>query len=387
MSRRSICVLTGSRADYGLLYHPMRAIEASPHFDLQIAVTGMHLAPEFGRTVQSIEQDGMPIAGRVEMLTSSDTAVGVAKSMALGTAGFADLFDRLRPDLVLLLGDRFEMLAAASAALVAAIPMAHLCGGDVTEGAYDESIRHALTKFAHFHFVTNEPARRRVVQLGENPDRVHLVGSPGLDYIRHFTPTPRQDIADRLGVDASRPWLLVTFHPATRDAGSPAGQMAALLAALEAWLAKGFAVIATLPNADNEGRALGEQLGDWSAGHAHAHAFPSLGQQLYLSVMAEARAVIGNSSSGLYEAPSFKRPTVNIGSRQRGRLKAESVIDSAAETGDIDRAIAAALALDCSSTLNPYGDGSASERIVDILAGIPDFRAGLAKTFFDAESA
>lgn len=384
MSRRRICFVTGSRADYGLLYHPMRAVAAEPGFELQVAVTGMHLAPQFGLTVGAIEADGFPITGRVESLLASDTGSGVAKSMALGTAGFADFLTRAEPDLLMLLGDRYEMLAAANAALVMGIPMAHLCGGDVTEGAYDDSIRHALTKMAHLHFVTNADAARRVVQLGEDPARVHDVGSSGLDFIRTFTPMARAELAAQIGVDPARPWLLVTFHPVTRDARPSGEQLNALLDALEPLLADHDVVI-TQPNADNEGLTLTLRIEAWVAGHHHARLFASLGHARYLSAMRHAAAVIGNSSSGLYEAPSFAVPTVNIGTRQQGRPRAASVIDCPPEREAIAAAIGKALAMDCSGVTNPYGDGHASERIVAVLGDIPDFRELLAKPFHDLE--
>lgn len=384
MIARRICFVTGSRADYGLLYHPMRAIAAEPGFELQVAVTGMHLSPQFGLTVSAIEADGFPIVGRVESLLASDTGTGIAKSMALGTAGFADLLARAEPDLLVLLGDRYEMLAAANAALVMGVPMAHLCGGDVTEGAYDDSIRHALTKMAHLHFVTNAEAADRVIQLGEAPGRVHNVGSSGLDFVRNFERLDRAALASDLGIDVERPWLLVTFHPVTRDARPSGEQLQALLDALEPLLA-GHSVIITQPNADNEGLTLTRQIEAWVADRPHAHLFASLGQTRYLSVMAEAAAVIGNSSSGLYEAPSFAVPTVNIGTRQQGRPRAASVIDCLPEREAIAAAIQQALAMDRTGVTNPYGDGHTSERIVAVLKGIADFRALLAKPFHDLE--
>ena len=384
MTARRICFVTGSRADYGLLWHPMRAVAAEPGFELQVAVTGMHLSPQFGLTVGAIEADGFPITGRVESLLDSDTGSGIAKSMARGTAGFADLLTEAAPDLLVLLGDRYEVLAAANAALVMGVPMAHLCGGDVTEGAYDDSIRHALTKMAHLHFVTNADAARRVIQLGEAPERVYDVGSSGLDFVRNFERLDRAALAEQLGVDADRPWLLVTFHPVTRDARPSGVQLQALLDALEPLLATHSAIV-TQPNADNEGLTLTRQIEAWVAGRAHAHLFASLGQTRYLSVMAEAEAVIGNSSSGLYEAPSFDVPTVNIGTRQQGRPRATSVIDCAPERDAIAAAISQALAMDCSGVTNPYGDGHTSERIVAVLKQIPDFRALLNKRFHDLE--
>lgn len=384
MTPRRICFVTGSRADYGLLWHPMRAVAAEPGFELQVAVTGMHLSPQFGLTVGAIEADGFPIVGRVESLLDSDTGSGIAKSMARGTAGFADLLSEAVPDLLVLLGDRYEVLAAANAALVMGVPMAHLCGGDVTEGAYDDSIRHALTKMAHLHFVTNADAATRVAQLGESPENIHNVGSSGLDFVRKFQRLDRATLAADLGIDADRPWLLVTFHPVTRDARPSTEQLQALLDALEPLRAE-HSVIITQPNADNEGLTLTRQIETWVTGRANAHLFASLGQTRYLSVMAEAAAVIGNSSSGLYEAPSFAVPTVNIGTRQQGRPRAASVTDCPPEREAIAAAIAQALALDCTGVTNPYGDGHTSERIVTVLKKVPDFHALLNKRFHDLE--
>jgi UDP-hydrolysing UDP-N-acetyl-D-glucosamine 2-epimerase len=382
VARRKICVVTGGRADYGLLYWPMKEIQASPHFALQVAVTGMHLSPEFGATVATIERDGFPVEARVEMLLSSDTPVGVAKSIGLGVIGFADALERLRPDLLLLLGDRFEILAAAEAALVARLPVAHLCGGDVTEGAFDEAIRHAITKMAHLHFATNEPAARRLRQLGEDPRRIFTVGSPGIDYIRRLEPMSRAELARETGLDLDRRLLLVTFHPATLSHGSAVGEFDELLAALEG-LGPDVALAFTRPNADNDGRALARRLDDFVAAHPHARAFAALGSRLYLSLLRHADAMVGNSSSGLYEAPSLGTPTVDIGDRQQGRLKAESVISCGAERGAIAAAIAQALQRGKRPVKNPYGDGDSARRIVDILASIDDFRALTKKRFFD----
>jgi len=382
MSKRRICVVTGSRADYGLLRPVMRSVERAPELDLQVAVTGMHLSPDFGMTVEEIEKDGFAIAARVDSLLPDDSGTGIAGSIARGVVGFAETFDRLKPDLVVVLGDRYEILAAATAALVQRIPIAHLCGGDVTEGAYDEAIRHSLTKMASLHFVTNEKSRRRVIQLGEPPERVHLAGSPGLDELAGFEPIPRDELAARFEIDADRPWLLATFHPVTRESDS-LGQFEAFLAALETLVGEGYAAIVTQSNADNEGRVLAARLAKWAKGRDEVHASVSLGQKLYLSAMANAAAVVGNSSSGLYEAPSFKAPTVNIGTRQSGRLKLRSVVDCSPEAAEIVEAVGKARALDLSGLENPYGDGHAAERIVRILAATPDYRALLAKSFHD----
>ena len=382
MARRKICVVTGGRADYGLLYWPMREIAASADFELQLIATGMHLAPEFGATLAAIEGDGFHIDARVEMLLASDTPAGIAKSIGLGVIGFADALDRLRPDLLLLLGDRFEILAAAQAALVARVPVAHLCGGDVTEGAFDEAIRHSISKMAHLHFATNADAARRLRQLGEDPERIFAVGSTGIDAILRMSPMSRDDLERATGLDLGRRLLLVTFHPATLGRGAAQDEMEELLAALEA-LGDTLSIAFTRPNSDTEGRLLARRLERFTAVHDNTRLFAALGSHTYLSLLRHADAVAGNSSSGLYEAPSLGTPTVDIGDRQQGRLKASSVISCPAERAAISAAIAEALRRGKKVVANPYGSGDASRRIVEILASVPDFRALTRKRFFD----
>lgn len=386
MKKRNICVVTGSRADYGLLHWLMKEIRADGDLGLQLVATGMHLAPEFGLTYRAIEADGFAIDAKVEMLLSSDTPTGIAKSVGVGVMGFADALERLRPDILLLLGDRYEILAAAQAALVARIPIAHVAGGDSTEGAFDESIRHAITKMAHLHFVTNEVSARRVRQLGENPRHVFNVGSPGIDYIKRLEPIGRTELQELLDFRFRKRNLLVTFHPVTLDAQPAVDQFEELLSAL-AGLGQEFGVVFTMPNADTEGRALMRRLEDFVASHANAKAFTSLGQERYLSMMAHADAVVGNSSSGLYEAPSLGKPTVNIGDRQKGRLQAASVFNCVPEAGAIAAAIAQALSFDAAGVVNPYGDGNSSARIKDCLKRVPDPAGLLQKHFFDVAGA
>lgn len=383
MAERVICVVTGSRADYGLLQWVMREIKDDADLRLQVVVTGMHLAPEFGLTFRAIEADGFAIDARVEALLSSDTPVGVAKSMGLGVIGFADALDRLRPDILLVLGDRFEILAAVQAALVARIPVAHIAGGDTTEGAFDEAIRHAITKMAHLHFVTNEVAARRVRQLGENPECVHNVGSPGIDTIKRLRLLDRDGIEAALGMRLRKTNLLVTFHPATLDEQAADAQFGELLLALGG-LGDEVGIVFTLPNADTGGRAIIRQIEGFVATRPAARAFASLGQERYLSLMAQVDAVVGNSSSGLYEAPSLGKPAVNIGDRQKGRLQAASVVNCDPEAGAIARAIAQALSMDASGVASPYGDGNSASRIRDILKRVVDPRALLKKRFHDA---
>ena len=380
-ARKKVAVVTGSRAEYGLLYWVLYDLRAAPGIELQLIVTGMHLSPEFGLTVKEIERDGFAIARRVEMLLSSDTPGGVAKSIGLGVMGMSDALEQLRPDVVLVLGDRFEILAAAQACLVHNIPLAHIAGGDTTEGAFDESIRHAITKMAHVHFVTNELSAHRVRQLGEDPRHVHVVGNPGLDHLKRLQLLDREALVESLGAPLAACNLLITFHPVTLEPGVSEHQFGALLAALDT-MGDDTALWFTRPNADTGGRALSAALDSWAApraGRAHVHS--SLGQVRYLSLMAQVDAVVGNSSSGLYEAPSFRVPTVNIGDRQRGRLSSASVIDCVPQRAAIERAIAQALTLDCSAVVSPYGDGHAAARIVAALQALPP-RAELLKKHF-----
>ncbi len=380
---KKVCVVTGSRADYGLLRWVMQGLADSPVCRLQVVATGMHLSPEFGSTWGAIEADGFTIDWRVEMLLGSDTAVAVSKSMGLGLAGFADAYAHLAPDLVVLLGDRFEILAAASAALVAGIPIAHLHGGEVTKGAYDDSIRHAITKMAHLHFTAAEPYRKRVIQMGEAPEYVWNVGGFGLDNVLKLEPMSRDELEESLGLDLGARSLMVTFHPETASGAAPTQQMQELLAALEQIDAQ---LIFTMPNADNEGRALFTMIEAFvvaNPGRACMHT--SLGQRRYLSALGEVDGVVGNSSSGLIEAPAMGTGTVNIGTRQDGRLRAASVIDCPAEREAIATAIARLFSPEFQAGLaevvNPYGTGGAAARTVAAIEAWspPD----AAKRFFD----
>jgi UDP-hydrolysing UDP-N-acetyl-D-glucosamine 2-epimerase len=383
--KRKICFVTSTRADYGLLYCLLKDIEADLSFHLQLVATGMHLSPEFGLTYKAIENDGFHIDEKIEMLLSSDTPVGIAKSMGMGLFGYADALERLKPHIMVVLGDRFEIFAAAAAALVARIPVAHIAGGDTTEGAYDESFRHSITKMAHLHFVTNRESAVRVRQLGEDPDHIHIVGNPGLDYLKKVSMFDRGLLQDKLGFQFRRRNLLVTFHPATLDDRPAPIQFQALLDALD-MLGENVGFIFTKPNADSEGRSLHAMIDGFVSSHANSKAFVSMGQELYLSTVGQVDAVVGNSSSGLYEVPSFKKPTVNIGDRQRGRIRASSVIDCEPDRDAIAAAINRAFTMDCSDTVNPYGDGESSSRIISVLKAIPDPAALIRKHFFDLPS-
>lgn len=370
MRRRRIAVVTGSRAEYGLLHWVLHDLQAHPEVELQLIVTGMHLAPEFGMTVREIERDGIPIARKVEMLLSSDTPGGVLKSMALGIIGLSDAIEQLRSDIMLVLGDRFEILAAAQVALIHNVALVHIAGGDITEGAFDESIRHAVTKMSQLHLVTSELSARRVIQMGEDPARVHVVGSPGLDQLHRTPLLARAQLEHELGACLGKHNYLITFHPVTLESGESVRQQEELLATLSdcdpsthLWF--------TRPNADTGGRALALALEQWAQGRPNVHVFTSLGQQRYLSLMALADVVLGNSSSGLYEAPSLKVPTVNVGDRQLGREAASSVFHCDAERSAIRRCLELALAFDCSGVVNPYGDGHSTGRIIEALLCFP----------------
>lgn len=381
---KKICVVTGGRADYGLLRPVLSEISAAPDLKLQVIATGMHLAPEFGLTFREIEADGFAIDRKVEMLLSSDTPSAITKSMGLGMIGFADALQELSPDLLLVLGDRFEIFAAVAAALIACVPVAHLHGGETTEGAFDEAIRHSITKMSHLHFVAAEEYRQRVVRMGEHTDRVFKVGGLGVDNIRQLKLLGRTELEKSLGFPLGKKNLLVTFHPVTLEPDSAARQMEELLAAL-APLAD-TTLLFTVPNADTEGRQLMRMIEAFSASHSNTHVFSSMGILRYLSCMQWVDGVVGNSSSGLTEAPSFRVGTVNIGDRQRGRLKAASVIDCEPEREQICTAIKQLYAYDFRDLLqqvvNPYGDGGASRKIVETIRAC-SLDGLLKKTFHD----
>ena len=366
---RKICIITGTRAEYGLLRWVMQGIKDDNELTLQIIATGMHLSPEFGLTYKAIEQDGFEIDRKVEMLTSSDTSVGIAKSMGLGLIGFADVLHELQPDLIVVLGDRFEIFVAVSAALVARIPVAHLHGGETTEGAFDEAFRHSITKMSHLHFVAAEPYRQRVIQLGEQPDRVFLVGGLGIDNIKCLQLLDRTQLEDSLDFKLGSKNLLITFHPVTLETATAKNQIEELLAVLATL--KDTQLIFTLSNADTDGRALIKMVQNFVAEHTNARAFTSLGQLRYLSCIAQVDGVVGNSSSGLAEVPSFKKGTINIGARQRGRLQANSVINCEPTRESIVTALAQLYSpdfqLSLQKAINPYGEGGASAKVVNIL--------------------
>jgi UDP-N-acetylglucosamine 2-epimerase (non-hydrolysing)/GDP/UDP-N,N'-diacetylbacillosamine 2-epimerase (hydrolysing) len=371
-SKRKITVITTSRADYGHLYWPLKDLQAHPEIDLKIVVFGPHLSPEFGNTVDEIEQDGFTIAERIECLLSSDTDVGMAKTIGIAVLGLADVLGRIRPDLLLLIADRYEMLAPASVALALRIPIAHIEGGEVSEGAIDDAVRNALTKMSHLHFTSTEEARLRVLAMGEEDWRVHRAGSPSLDHLRRqklFTP---QELEADLGLSLDQPPIIVTYHPVTL---SPDTTFEAdpVFAALEHLSQQ---IIFCYPNADAGSRLLIERIQSFCARRAdRAHLFINLPHLKYWSLLKCAALMIGNSSSGIMETPSLALPTVNIGLRQKGRERARNVLDATADSRDILEKVRLALDPAFSESLkamtNPYGDGRSAERITQVLTSVP----------------
>ena len=338
MTPRKICVVTGSRAEYGLLFWLMSEIRQDPALQLQLLVTGMHLSPEFGLTFRRIEEDGFAIDAKVEMMLSGDSATSITKSMGVGLMGCADALARLAPDVVVVFGDRYEVFAAAQAAMMARIPLAHISGGEVTEGGIDDAVRHCLTKMSYFHFVSADAYRRRVIQMGESPDRVWNCGDPGVENMQRMTFLTREALSKAIGWDVTAPFFLCTYHPETLTGVSPREVMTELFAALDAF--PDYRVLITKSNADEGGRLINQLLDEYGAAQPdRIRVSVSLGQGNYSSAMRHCAAVVGNSSSGLVEAPALCRPTVNIGDRQAGRLMATSVVSCVATQEAITAAI------------------------------------------------
>lgn len=370
MNKRKICVVTGTRAEYGLLCPLMKEIQIDDALELQIIATGAHLSPEFGLTYKVIEKDGFTIDEKVEMLLSSDTPVAVTKSMGVALIGFADALARLSPDIVVLLGDRYEILAVAEAAMVANIPIAHIHGGEITEGAIDDSVRHAITKMAHLHFVAAPEYRDRVIQMGENPAHVFEVGAIGIDNIVNMTLMSQGELEESLQFPLGEKFFLVTYHPVTVANARRSDALGNLFDALDAF--PDYRVLITKSNSDAGGREINRRLDEYAALRKdRVSCYTSLGQLRYLSAMKYASAVIGNSSSGLLEAPILKTPTVNIGDRQKGRLRVSSVIDCAEEKDAIVGAIQKVLSGDFRCALAnmtvPHADGKIAARIKSVL--------------------
>lgn len=365
-SIRKIAVFTGTRADYGLLYYLLDAINKDPLLELQLIVSGSHLSPEYGLTVQHIEQDGFEISAKVDMLLSADSAVATVKSMGLGLLGFADALARLQPDMMVLLGDRYEALAMAQACVLMHIPVFHLHGGELTVGAYDDSLRHAITKLSQFHATSTEEYRQRVIQLGEAPDRVFYVGAPGLEAIVKQDVWTKEKTLAALELPDNAQYMLLTYHSETQNVETTKEAIQNLLSV--ALRFEELCLICTFPNADEGGRVIIEELKQIQQQYpAKIRLFSSLGQQRYFAAVRYAQVVIGNSSSGIIEVPSLKVPTVNVGQRQAGRLAANSVIHCNQSQEAVHAAIQSALQMDCRHIVNPYGDGLVSQRLLSLI--------------------
>lgn len=368
---RKIAVVTTSRADYGHLYWPLRELAERPGIQLELIVMGSHLSPEFGQTVGEIEKDGFAIGARLECLLSSDTDVGMAKTIGVAILALADCLGRMRPDLLLLIADRYEMLAPASVALALRIPIAHIEGGEVSEGAIDDAVRNALTQMSHVHFTSTHRARERVIAMGEEAWRVHRAGAPSLDHLRRSALYPRDALESRLGITLEDSAVLVAFHPATlsRDTVAEADALYCALAALPDQF------LFVYPNADAGSRSLIERARAFVTARPGSHLFVNLDAPTYWSLLREVDLFVGNSSSGIMETPSFALPTVNVGLRQQGRERARNVVDSAAEEAAIFAAIVRARSAQFRSSLkgmvNPYGEGHASHAIAEVLASVP----------------
>lgn len=371
---RKICVVTGSRAEYGLLSGLMRAIQEDKDLQLQVIATNMHLSPEFGLTYREIEKDGFQIDKKVQMLLSSDTPNATTKSVGLATIGFADAYEDLQPDLIVVLGDRFEILAAVSAALFFKIPVAHLHGGEITEGAYDDSIRHAITKMSHLHFTSTEAYRQRVIQLGEQPDRVFYVGAIGVENIKRVPLMSQAELEDSIRFKLGEKSLLVTYHPVTLENHTAADQCRNLLKALDEF--PDYKIIFTLPNSDTDGRVIIRLINEYvSLRPERCMAIPSLGLQRYLSALKCVSAVVGNSSSGIIEVPSFGIPTLDIGNRQKGRIAAESVVhcgnDSRSIIEGMQQVLSDVFRKQVKHVLNPYEKRDTTKNIYKIISTYP----------------
>jgi UDP-hydrolysing UDP-N-acetyl-D-glucosamine 2-epimerase len=366
-----IAVVTSSRADYSHLYWPLRDLSANDAIDLRIVALGPHLSPEFGNTVNEIERDGFKIASKLECLLSSDTDVGMAKTIGLATLGLADAFAETRPDILLLIADRYEMLAPASVALALRIPIAHIEGGEISEGAIDDAVRNALTKMSHIHFTSTHAARDRVIQMGEEEWRVHRAGAPSLDHIRRQNLLSRADLESKLGLDLSSPTILVAYHPVTinRDTLS---ETDALFEALDSLPHQ---ILFCFPNVDAGSRSLIRRTKSFVEAKKRGNIYTNLDTLTYLSLLGQVEMLVGNSSSGIMEAASFSLPVVNVGLRQQGRERAKNVIDVAADSDAIQTGIQKAMTPTFRKSLiglnNPYGDGFAAEIIVRVLSSLP----------------
>ena len=385
MKKRKICVVTGTRAEYGLLRWLMDGINKSTKLDLQIVATGMHLSPEFGLTYQEVKNDGFKIDKKIEMLLSADTPSSISKSTGIGLIGFADAFYELNPDIVIVLGDRYEVLAASLAAMFENIPIAHIHGGETTAGAFDEAMRHSITKMSWWHFVAADEYEKRVIQLGENPGRVFNVGGLGVDAIKKTNLLSKDELMIKTGIKFGKKNLLITYHPVTLENKTSQQDFKSLLDVLSE--IKDIYLIFTMPNADSDGWVIKKMINDFVFNQSERSiSFTSMGSLNYLSTLQYIDGVIGNSSSGLAEAPTFKIGTINIGDRQKGRLKAESIIDCEPTKKSIklaiDKLYGHKFQKDIHSVQNPYGDGDAIEKIMSILSNKP-IPEDMKKDFYD----
>ncbi len=384
-----LCVVTGTRADYGLLRPLIKRINNDDELELRLIATGMHLSPEFGLTYKEIEEDGYLIDGKVEILLSSDTPMGISKSMGLAMIGFADVFERLKPDIIVVLGDRYEIFSAASAAMIARIPIAHIHGGETTESAFDEAFRHSITKMSYLHFTSTETYRKRVIQLGEDPSRVFNVGAIGIESIKNLNLLCKDELEKSINFQFDSRTALVTFHPVTLENSTTEVQFQELLNALNQFI--DLKVIFTKSNSDTNGRIINSMIDDYvEKNKGRTIAFISLGQLRYLSAMQYIDLVIGNSSSGIIEVPSFNIPTINIGDRQKGRIQGETIINCAPIGDEICKAITIALSNDFKESIklskNPYGEGYVTKQIVDKIKNLFYFSSiDIKKKFYDIE--
>jgi UDP-hydrolysing UDP-N-acetyl-D-glucosamine 2-epimerase len=369
--KRKIAVLTTSRADYSHLYWPLHDLASHPQVDLQLIVLGSHLSPEFGHTVQEIERDGFPIAARIECLLSSDSDVGMAKTIGMATLSLADCLGQMRPDILLLIADRYEMLAPASVALALRIPIAHIEGGEISEGAVDDAVRNALTKMSHIHFTSTFEARRRIISMDEEEWRVYRAGAPSLDHLRRSALYTREELELRLKIHLEKPAIVVTYHPVT-IARNTIQEADALFAALTALPDQ---ILFCYPNADAGSRELIARTRSFQSSRTNAHMFVNLDALTYWSLLRQVDVFLGNSSSGIMETPSFALPTVNVGLRQQGRERAQNIIDAAPEAQAILNAVRTVKSQQFRNSLrgmtNPYGEGFASEKIVEVLTTVP----------------
>jgi GDP/UDP-N,N'-diacetylbacillosamine 2-epimerase (hydrolysing) len=381
---KKVCVITGTRAEYGLLYWLMKEIVADNELELQLIVTGMHLSPEFGLTYKEIEKE-FKIDKKIEMLLSSDTSIGISKSMGLAQISFSEAYEELKPDIVVVLGDRYEIFSATSAAMIANIPVAHLHGGETTEGAFDESIRHCITKMSHLHFTATDEYKNRVIQLGEHPNRVFNVGGMGIENIKRLKLLTRDEFEESIDFKLNKKNILVTFHPVTLENSTAKEEFQELLDAIDEL--KDTNIIFTKANSDTDGRIINQMIDEYVSKESNKSiCFTSLGQLRYLSALQYVNAMVGNSSSGLLEAPSFKIGTINIGDRQKGRKKANSIIDCEPNKKSIKKAFKKLYFLEFQNSLvnvkNPYGDGCSSQKIIKEIKKV-DLKNILKKSFYD----